>query len=226
MRQIGCAMNGNGDFFGGPVTPPPNPAMTHTREYADFSTGVRPPVQSAGTPVVPIVLIVVGVLVAVAAFAGYRVMMSGTQIELPDELLGLERVDPDSAMAQEVERSYSELETYMGEDFELHVGTYTKDQQLLVVAAAEIGESGAAGQDEFFAGLSEGIASQLPTARFAEEDAGAQGGRMQCVDMPSAGSGTGACAWIADETFGIVVMSSPGTDMADATRSVREAIES
>ena len=162
---------------------------------------------------------------AVAAFAGYRVMMSGTQIDLPDELLGLERVDPDSAMAEEVERSYSELETYMGEDFELHVGTYTNDQQLLVVAAAEIGESGAAGQDEFFAGLSEGIASELPTARFAEEDAGAQGGRMQCVDMPSAGGGAGACAWIADETFGIVVMSSPGTDMADATRSVREAIE-
>ena len=226
MRQIGYAMNSNDDFFGGTVTPIPNPALTNTREYGDFTTGVRPPAQSTANPFLPVILIVIGILVAVAAFAGYRVMTSGTQIELPDELLGLERVDPDSAMAQEVESSYSELETYMGEDFELHVGTYTQDQQLLVVAAAEIGESGATGQDEFFAGLSEGGTSQLPTARFAEEDAGAQGGRMQCVDMPTAGGSAGACAWIADETFGIVVMSSPGTDMADATRTIREAIES
>lgn len=219
-------MNGNDDFFGGSDTPPPNPALTNTREYGDFTTGVRPRAQSTANPLLPVILIVVGILVAVAAFAGYRVMMSGTQIELPDELLGLERVDPDSAMAQEVERSWSELETYMGEDVELHVGTYTEGKQLLVVAAAETGEDGAAGQDEFFAGLSEGMTSQLPTARFTDEDAGEPGGRMQCVDMPTAGVSAGACAWIADETLGIVVITSPDTDMADATRTIREAIES
>jgi hypothetical protein len=49
-------------------------------------------------------------------------------------------------MAQEVERSYSALETYVGENVELHVGTYTMGQQLLVVAAAEIDKSGAGGQ--------------------------------------------------------------------------------
>lgn len=219
-------MNGNDDFFAGSVTAQPKPPMAHARASADLATGVRAPARSTASPVLPVVLIVVGVLVAVAAFAGYRVATSGTQIELPDELLGLERVDPESAMAQEVERSWSELETYLGEDFELHVGTYTAGQQLLVVAAAEIDEGGAADQDEFFAGMSEGVAGALPQVRFAEEDAGPRGGRMQCVDMPAAGVEAGACAWIADETFGVLVMTSPGTDMADATRSVREAIES
>lgn len=225
MRQIGYAMNGNDDFFGGSVTPQPAPTVTYTREYADFTPGIRPPAQSAANPVMTIVLVVVGALVALAAFAGYRVMMSGTQIELPDELLGLERVDPESAMAQEVERSWAELETYVNEDVELHVGTYIEGQQMLVVAAAEVGEGGAAGQDEFFAGLSEGVAGQLPSARLTEEDAGVQGGRMQCFNMSSVGGEAGACAWIADETFGIVVMTSRGADVAEATRSVREAIQ-
>ncbi len=219
-------MNGNDDFFGGSANPQPNPAVTNTREYANYSpTGVRPPVQSTTSPMLVIILVVVGALVAIVSLFGYRVMTSGTEIVLPDELLGMERVDPDSEMAQDVERSWGELETYVGEDVELHVGTYTAGTELLIVAAAETGVTGTTEQDEYFAGFSGGFAGEMPQVELTELDAGPHGGRMQCVNIASSGNTTGACTWIADDTFGVMVLTSPEADIAEATLAVREAIE-
>ncbi len=223
-------MNGNDDFFGGSANPQPNPAVTNTREYANYSpTGLRPPVQSTTSPMLAIILVLVGILAAVAMFAGYRVVMGGTQIELPDELLGMERLDPDSQMAKDIENSWAELETYVGKDVELHVGTYRSGTQLLVVAAGEAGASDTAEQDDYFAGFSGGFSGgfteAVPRADFTEVDSGSQGSRMQCVNIAVSGSTTGACTWIASDTFGIVVLTAPEADIAEATRTVREAIE-
>ncbi|MCZ3388913.1 MAG: hypothetical protein LH645_07245 [Actinomycetia bacterium] len=220
-------MNGNDDFFGGSINPAPVPSpgvLRGTHIYAPPGSPAAP-VKTAHTPAVPIILVVVGALLAVAAFLGYRVMTAGTDIVLPDELLGMERVDPESQVAQEVERSWSQLETYIGKDIDLQVGMYTNGAQVLIVAAAEEGVGDAAEQDDYFAGFTEGFGGSLPQAKLMEADAGSHGGRMQCIDMTSAGRTAGACTWVAKDTFGFVVLTSPETDTAEATRTVREAIE-
>lgn len=227
MRQIEDAMNGNDDFFGGSINPAPVPNPGALRGANAYAPPGLPgaPVKTTSTPTAPIILVVVGALLAVAAFVGYRVMTSGTDIVLPDTLLGMERVDPDSQVAQEVERAWSQLETYVGKDVELRVGMYTSGSQVLIVAAAEEGVGDAAAQDNYFAGFTEGFGEATPQAKLTEVDAGAHGGRMQCVDMASAGRTAGACTWVAEDTFGFVVLTSPETDVAEATRTVREAIE-
>jgi hypothetical protein len=220
-------MNGNDDFFGGSINPAPVPnpwTPQRTNVYAPpGAPAVR--VRSTSTPAVPVILVVVGALMAVAAFVGYRFVMGGTQIELPGELLGMERVDPESQMAQDVERSWSGLETFAGKDLDLSVGTYTNGTQVLVVAAAETGLGDAADQDAYFTGFAEGFGETMPQAKFAEVDAGSHGGRMQCVNIAISGRTAGACTWIAEDTLGMLMLITPETDVADSARTVREAIE-
>lgn len=231
MRQIGNAMNGNDDYFGGSINPAPVPNASPSPVANVYAPPGSPagPVKSTSMPAVPIFLLVVGALLAVAALVGYRAMTSGTDIVLPDNLLGMERLDPDSQMAQEIERRWTELDTYFDGDVELHVGTYGGGTQFMIIAAGETGLSDAAKQDEYFAGFSGGFNGGFNQSGsqtdFAEANTGKQGGRMQCFDFATAGITTEGCTWIADDTFGVVVMTEPELDIAEATRTVREAIE-
>lgn len=225
-------MDDGNNFFGGSVTPPPNPVGTHTGEYGDYSVppasmtpSAVPGPTSGPTGFHIFVVGAVLLLVAVVGFAGYRAFLSHTQIELPDELMGMQRVDPSEPMAQQVEQSWSQLETYFGEDVELHVGTYTRGQEVLIVAAAEAGSSSSTEQDDFFAGLADGAGTEQSGMRFSEVDAGANGGRMQCADMSASGNRAGGCAWISGDTFGVVVVGNSPSDVAQVTRSVRDVIE-
>ena len=96
-------MNGNDDFFGGSVTPPTpstgqalgasNPHMAVNKEYANYRQVGLPAKQNSSNSLPLVIGAVVLALVGVLAFAGYRMMFGGSQIEIPDTMLGLEKMD-------------------------------------------------------------------------------------------------------------------------------------
>lgn len=204
------------DFFGGTIVP----HAQHAKEYADFTPPGGPAQLSKRPATTPwLAMTVVGVLVLVVGFFGYR-MLFGSSIEMPDTLMGMERIDPDSALGRELEQAFSSAEL-KAVDFELEVAGYSSGDRMLVVAAAERGGD-ALEQDAFFTGMTGGMQTQLPGVTLEEVDAGSAGGRMQCMVMPAASAG--ACAWIGDETLGVVVTTGTKDDIAKTTIEVRNTI--
>jgi hypothetical protein len=204
------------DFFGGTVVP----QTGHTREYADLTVPPSAAPASKRASTTPwLVLAVVGGIVLVAGFFGYR-MIFGSAIEMPDTLMGMERIDPDSALGRELERAFSSAELD-AVDFEFEVAGYSSGERTLVVAAADRGGNELE-QEAFFTGITGGMQTQLPGVSLEEVDAGSAGGRMQCMVMPAAGAG--ACAWIGDDTLGVVVTTGTKDDIARTTIDVRDII--
>lgn len=204
------------DFFGGTVVP----QTGHAREYADLTVPPSAAPASKRASTTPwLVLAVVGGIVLVAGFFGYR-MIFGSAIEMPDTLMGMERIDPDSALGRELERAFSSAELD-AVDFEFEVAGYSSGERTLVVAAADRGGNELE-QEAFFTGITGGMQTQLPGVSLEEVDAGSAGGRMQCMVMPAAGAG--ACAWIGDDTLGVVVTTGTKDDIARTTIDVRDII--
>lgn len=203
------------DFFGGTVVP----QAPHANAYGDF----RVPTAASPAPRAPVttwlVLAVVGALVAAGGYFGYRLLF-GTSIQMPDTLIGMERIDPDSALGRELERSFSGAEMAAA-DMDFQVAGYTSGEQMLIVAAAESGGRELE-QDAFFSGLATGLETGLPGISLKEVDAGAAGGRMQCMEVPAASAG--ACAWISEETVGVVVTTGASNDIAATTIEVRDIV--
>lgn len=227
----GRGMSGNDDFFGGSITPSPRPGaqapapgrfnqhQPHNKEYGSYSS----PTSAAGPgakPHQPVVIAIVAVIaLAAVAFLGYR-MYFGPKIVLPEDLLGLERAN----LNTDLEESIDDLDTSSlgGSDVDVQIGIYGSGTDILAVIAGDAGTTDPGEIDQFFNSVSEEMKSAMPTGTLTTESAGTRGGTMKCFKVPQ--SGAGGCAWVGDETFGMVV-AGPGRDFADTTRQVREAIE-
>lgn len=214
------------DYFGGPARPDDS-AASYSGGYGEFSLlgAVQPATRSRSRAGLIAVLGITGLVLALTMLIGYMVATSGTDIVLPDRLLGFERVVPEAGVEQEIERSLSQSTAIDGENVELHFGTYLTGQKGLLVIAVEIADKGRAWEDSFFVGAAGALAQQETGTVLTEVDAGSASGRMQCADIATAGFATGICAWIADDTLGIVAITDPESDVVEVTRQVRETIE-
>lgn len=226
-------MNGNDDFFGGSVVPPPsagngpvagppNPLLTGTKEYGaygSFSSASAPPKNAS--PVLPLVI---GALVlAVAAGIGlvaYRSLFGGTQIEIPQTLMGMERMDEDAPLAQQVEQLMADSAGELG-DVDAEIGVFQSGEQLLFVMAGEAGLGDTEDADAYFAGFEDGFNQSGSQGTLVEVDPGPGGGEMRCIALPTGGT----CAWIADDTFGAFAMSPIDGDPAATAVQIRATIE-
>jgi hypothetical protein len=222
-------MNGNDDFFAGSTTPPTadaagtpgalNPVVMGNKEYASYAPAASVPAPSSA-PALPLVIGALVVVIALAAgLFGYRALFGGTQIEIPQSLLGLDRIDDSSPLAQQVEQAMSESASEWG-DVDVEVGVFQSGQQVLFVMAGEEGVS-ADEADEFFAGFESGFNQSGTQGTLAEADPGPRGGEMRCITLPAGGT----CAWVADDTFGAFAMTPMDADAATTAHQIRDAIE-
>ena len=225
-------MSGNDDFFGGSITPPPtspapgsqvNPHLAQNKEYGQY--GGTSTVKASSSSTQPLVIGAIVLVIALVAFFGYRMYFGAGAIELPDELMGLERIDPDSDMAQALEESWSQLSSVTGEDVTLHIAGYNEGAETLVVVAGEAGSDDMNEVNDFFGGMADTMKAQLPTATLKDADAGTHGGTMKCFEVAQSGVKAGGCSWLAEETFGIIVVAPLTADIAETTRQVRDEIE-
>jgi hypothetical protein len=216
-------MNGNDDFFGGSINPAPVPTAGPSPEPNVYAPPGPPgaPVKAASTPAVPVILVAVGALLAVTALLGYRMLFSGTQIEIPQTLMGLERVDEDSPLAQQLDRAVDDFASqWPGEHIE--AGLFQSGDQLLLVIGAEAGSQDLDGGTEgFFAGMGSALAESGSQSVLEVVDPGPRGGDLRCLDLPS---GT-MCAWIDDDVVGLYVMGPNLGEPGQVAQEIREAIE-
>lgn len=200
-----------GDYFGSTVTPAP--------------AGTPPPslpVASSGAPR-STALVVVGAVLLVAALGSAYWFFYGSRsaIELPDQLLGLERIDADSALGQQLDDAG---EQYSGAwTGDLEIAGYGDVDQFAVVIAGQVDEV-RGGPEDFFTGLDQGLAISGQKFAFTKEDAGSKGGDLRCTVVPA--QQAALCAWTNNDIVGIVALSgSLATDSANATREIRDQIE-
>lgn len=227
-------MSGNDDFFGGSLTPPVAPSGQPSggfnspppinKEYGSYG-GPTPTSTKAATPLMPLVVgAVVLVVVALIAFVGYRYLFGGTQIELPNQLMGMERIDPDSAQGKALEQSFSQLNEDLDRGVEVHVGGYQANGRLLVVAAAEDGTTNPNDVKQFFDNGVTTLLAEVPSAKVTDADPGPGGGKMKCFEMTYAATKSGVCVWLAEDDLGAVVASPLESDVAQMARTVRAEI--
>lgn len=204
------------DFFGGTIVP----NAQHSQEYADFSvpSASPAPVKKARS-VVWYLLAAPAALVLVAGAWAYGVTFGRTSIEMPDTLMGMERVDSSSDLMQGM---IEQLKDQTGTPGDVQAAVYQSDTTMLMVMAGEVGEGDGFTADSFFAGIDDGIAQAGLDVSMTAVDPGSHGGDVRCADFPSAG----VCAWVADETFGFLSTAPPtGGDLEQAAQEVRDAIE-
>jgi hypothetical protein len=204
------------DFFGGTIVP----NAQHSREYADFSvpSASHAPVKKARS-VVWYLLAVPVALVLVAGFWAYGVTFGRTSIEMPDTLMGMERMDSTSDVMQ---RTIEQLKGQTGTPGDVEAAVYQSDSTMLMVMAGEVGEGDGFTAESFFGGIDAGIAQAGLDVSMTAVDPGSRGGDVRCAGFPSAG----VCAWVADETFGFLSLAPPtGGDLEKAAQDVRDAIE-
>ena len=227
---MGLAMSGNDDFFGGSITPPTtpptpggqvNPHLAQNKEYGSY--GGTSTVKASSSATQPLVIGAIVLVIALVGFFGYRMYFGGGAIELPDELMGLERIDPNSEAGQAVEEGLSQLSDFAGDDVTLHLGAYSSGPKTIIVLAAETGEDETPNAEAFFEGITQGLKEQLPTATLKDADAGTLGGTMKCFEVAQPVK-SGACAWVAEETLGVVIAGPLDTDIAETTRQVQTEI--
>ncbi|HEX5016686.1 MAG TPA: hypothetical protein VFX15_03775 [Actinomycetes bacterium] len=225
-------MNGNDDFFGGSVTPPApnpgqapgasNPHLAVNKEYANYGHVGLPPKQSSSNALPLVIGAVVLALVGVLAFAGYRMMFAGSQIEIPDTMLGLEKMDASSPAAQQLQSELEKATSQFGGDVDVEVGLFQGDRTMLFVMGGEAGtDDVSGGAEDYFAGFEGGLAQAGSSLKLTEVNAGPHGGQMKCLELPTGGT----CAWISDDTFGAFAMSPMQGTAAETALKVRDAIE-
>jgi hypothetical protein len=226
-------MNSSDDFFGGSVTPgapvgatPPdsvaNPHMAVNKEYAAYGTPPVPASATANHRLPLIIGVLVVLVVGTIGFATYRVLFGGTQIEIPDTLMGMERIDPNSAAAQQLESSVEQVKSEVGKDVDIHVGLFQSGQQVLFVMGGEAGKDDIeGGTANYFAGFEQGLAQSGATSPLTDVDPGPHGGQVKCLELPTGGT----CAWVGDDTFGAFAMSPLSGSAADTVAQIRDAIE-
>ena len=222
-------MSGNEDFFGGsptpasgvPFSPPTNPYAAPNREYGNYGGIPAPVAKNSGSQLALIVGAIVIALVGALAFAGYRVAFGGTQIEIPDTLMGMDRTDPNSPAGQSLKQFDQWNPATADVDMQLALFQSSRGQTLFVMA----GEAGTGDSDfgasDFFAGFESGMTQSGSTLSLVSADPGPNGGQMKCLEGPTGD----ACVWISEDTFGMFAMAPFEGDPADTAHQIREAIE-
>ncbi|MFL6182085.1 MAG: hypothetical protein ACJ73J_07210 [Actinomycetes bacterium] len=225
-------MSGNDDFFGGSITPPPppsgfaprggvNPHMAQNQEYAAYGMAAGPTSRATNTRLPLIVSALVLAVVSSAGLAAYRVMFGGTQIHIPDTLMGMERVDTSDPSAQQLEQSVEDLRSEVG-DVDVEVAVFQSQSQMLFVMGGEAGtDDVAGGAADFFAGFEDGMSQSGQTTHLTLVDPGPKGGQMKCLELPTAGT----CAWIDNDTFGAFAMAPLSGSAAETAQEIRAEIE-
>lgn len=232
------AMPGAEDsFFGGRVTTAAtgvpagvNPAVTDTRYHPSYGSAPARPVPSQ-KPVVAVLLMVVGLgLASAATFQGYTIWANSRAIlTLPDQLLGMERVDEDSVLGQLVEEAKTR---YVRNDVlsDMQMAAYGDPTQFVFVTAGEVDEASGY-EGDFFSGATDGLASAgVPDMELSAVDPGPKGGDMRCVERSA--EQVSICAWVSSSAAGNAVVvgvamftGTLSSDYADATRTIRDQIE-
>lgn len=226
-------MTGNDDFFGGSITPPPpppsgltsggavHPHMALNKEYAAYGTAAGPAPRATNSMLPLIIGALVLAVVSAAGFAAYRVMFGGTQIHIPDTLMGLERVGSSDPSAQQLEQSVEDLRSEVG-DVDVEVALFQSQSQMLFVMGGEAGtDDVTGGAADFFAGFEDGMSQSGQTTHLTQVDPGPKGGQMKCLELPTGGT----CAWIDNDTFGAFAMAPLTGSAAETAQEIRDEIE-
>jgi hypothetical protein len=225
-------MTGNDDFFGGSITAPPppngfnpggavNPHMTQNKEYAAYSTAAGSVARTTNSKLPLIIGALVLALVGAAGLAAYRVMFSGTQIQIPDTLMGMDRVDSNDPSAQSLEQSVDDLRSEVG-DVDVEVALFQSQSQMLFVMGGEAGtDDVTGGAADFFAGFEDGMSQSGQTTHLTQVDPGPKGGQMKCLELSTAGT----CAWIDNDTFGAFAVAPLTGSAAEMAQEIRDEIE-
>ena len=226
-------MTGNDDFFGGSITPPPpppggftpgravTPPMPQNKEYGAYGTAAGPVARTTNSKLPLIIGALVLAIVSSAGLAAYRVMFGGTQIHIPDTLMGMERVDSSDPSAQQLEQSVEDLRSEVG-DVDVEVALFQSQSQMLLVMGGEAGtDDVTGGAADFFAGFEDGMSQSGQTAHLTQVDPGPKGGQMKCLELATAG----ACAWIDSDTFGAFAMAPLTGSAAETAQKIRDEIE-
>jgi len=198
------------DYFGSTITPAPADA-------APAAHLTRPAPQRQ-----PVLLVAAAVLAVVALAAAYWFLFgSRAAIEMPDQLLGLDRIETDSALGQQLEGAG---EQYSGPwEGDLEIAGYGDVDQFAVVIAGQVDDV-QGGPEDFFTGLDQGLAVSGQKFAFTREDAGPKGGDLRCTAVPA--QQAALCAWTNGDVVGIVALTGAlSADYASATREIREQIE-
>jgi hypothetical protein len=222
-------MSGNDDFFGASTPPastpsPGYPAPPLRPGYAaqQFGgMGSQPLPSKSSSPVLPLVVgLLVAAMVGALAFAGYRVLFGGSHIEMPDTLMGLERVEPDATTQQLLDSSTQQLKSEIG-DANIEVALYQSPSQVIFVLGGDVGSDDISDAKDFFTGMEGGLASAGQAGTMKSVDPGPHGGDMRCLQVQS----NGTCAWIDEDTFGAFVIAPLSGDLDAAAVELRESVE-
>ena len=219
-------MSGDDDFFGGSITPPttgPAPGATQPhlshKDYGSFGPATASaPSATSNLPLIVGAVVVLGVLAL--GFLGYR-MYFAPAIVFPDELMGMDRLESDSDLGRAVDQAWKQAESTFPDGVNADMAVYMSGASMLMVAAGDVGTDEFGDADDYFNSLSQGIAQQAPQLKLTVEDPGSKGGELRCATQAA----MGICAWVDEETFGLVVTSGLMTDSAETARSVREAVQ-
>lgn len=212
----GAAAPAGFDFFAAPSTPPAAPAS-----WPPVST-VPAPVPAGGRSGVP--LLVAGSLLFALALLSFVLRwtpLGDARVELPSQVLGMQKDDAATAMSQDVMDAMSRHVPGGMPDFEVAVyGTLPSG--LMVMAADEGSRAPAAELQSFRAGM----ATQLAIDEGTDIRPGERAGAARCWNGQQQGRSAVVCAFVDRETS-VIVIDFTGNDLATASRaasSVRAAV--
>lgn len=219
-------MTGNDDFFGTTPTPPaatpvapPRPGYA-TPQYGSVGAQALPP--TSRSSMLPLVIgLLVAAMVGALAFAGYRVLFAGPRIEMPDTLLGLERMDTDDPSTDQlIDAAEQQLKSQIG-DANVEVGLYRSANQFIFVLAGDFESGDVDDPSAFFSGMERGLASSGQAGTLKTVDPGSHGGEMRCLEVQSAAT----CAWIDEDTVGAFVIGPVAGDVGKTAVELRDSVE-
>ncbi|HVQ88532.1 MAG TPA: hypothetical protein VMT88_10160, partial [Actinomycetes bacterium] len=219
---------GDDFFFAGTVTstastpiPPTNATIGHTREQADYRQPLTPSPKPWSNNA-SIAWMVGGCLLAcVGLFTSFHALTPAPgRIQMPDQIAGMTRVDPDSDLGQALEEAFSAAEgTPIGAD--LQAAAYQGDQQTLIIAATDVSGSSSA-DDEFLTRTSQPIVVGGASTTFHDVDTGSLDGQIRCaVNTQSA---TAFCMWLGDQTLGVMSFHATTLDVDATAQAARAAV--
>lgn len=200
-------------FFGGAIAPATRPALEQRKSTRP--RGQHPAVRGA---IVFVVVTSVAAAAAAAAYFGIRELVT-PKIELPETMMGMERLDPESDFMRGTDRALNETELApLHIDF--HVAGYGEAGHMVVVGAAE--RKGGLPVERFFA-LTADVHIDRDGADLEKVPTNDPSVDLRCMplDIPQGY----ACAWLTEETVGTVFMVGEKLNPASVVADVRAAIE-
>ena len=212
--------------IGPPVGSPaagPNPAIADTRWHADYSSTGSGSGSTASKNSTGLIIVAVGLLVVgVGLFQTYQSFLAPSRgIEFPDQLIGMERNETVAELLDQAQGQMASAPGIIGE-VELEGAAYISGERVLYVVGGEQGATDPAEYDKFSADFEQAFTASGTGLTLTEIEAGSLGGKMWCSGAPV--EGASVCAWLDEETFGLMVLSAEGADVSDSAVEIREAV--